>query len=318
MTERTVESVERVLRDELVRGDAMIAAARPILRHLLSNDDHELFSDQTLARVRGMMFDVARQLLSAQAESAEIGDRKEFVAERQDGLAHALLEDTAFLGHAHALSLEAQLTEHLQAGSGIDAVLPPLVQDLAAAEDAATAGLSMAVLAAQARFVQHYRRMELPLRELPGDLFHRALLLLRSHAGAGDGDRDAGAEDAERRLRGAYEEDAGRLALLSRLVMSLESHAARALAVDHAGLAIFASALAMASGQERELTLLSFAERQFSRLALALRAAGLEQQAVEQQFIFLHPEVALPDGFEMLRTDRAAALLAASQPEAAF
>ena len=64
--------------------------------------------------------------------------------------------------------------------------------------------------------------------------------------------------------------------------------------------------------------MLSFADRQFARLALALRAAGLKQQAVEEQFLYLHPEIALPDGFDRLRADRAAALLAGSRPEAAF
>jgi hypothetical protein len=61
---------------------------------------------------------------------------------------------------------------------------------------------------------------------------------------------------------------------------------------------------------------LSFADRQFARLALALRAAGLKQQAVEEQFLYLHPEISLPDGFDRLRADRAAALLAGSRPEA--
>ena len=73
----------------------------------------------------------------------------------------------------------------------------------------------------------------------------------------------------------------------------------------------------MASGQDRELTLLSFADRQYGRLALGLRAAGLTQLAVEQQFLFLHPQIALPRGFEMLATDRAAAMLAGSPPEGA-
>src|SRR5688572_25865009 len=128
MSEQTVESVEQVLRDELGRGDAMIATARPILRHLLATDDHALFSDEVIARVRGMMLSVAGQLLFAQAEAAEARDRAGYVAERQDELAQALFEDTAFLAHAHALVLEAQLAERLQARSGIDPVLPPLVQ----------------------------------------------------------------------------------------------------------------------------------------------------------------------------------------------
>lgn len=314
MTEQTVESVEQLLRDELERGDAMIATSRPILRHLLANDDHALFNDEMIARIRGMMNHVAAQLLFAQAAAAGAFDRAAYAAARQDELAQALFEDVAFLAHAHALTLEAQLAERLQGRSGIDAVLSPLVQELAAAREMDMAGLAMAVLAAQARFMQHHRRMELPLGELPGDLFHRALLLLRAHA---DEDEDAAAE-AERQLRDDYEEGAGRLGLLTRLVMAMGQRAVRALAIDHAGLAIFSTALAMAARQERSLTVLSFADRQFARLALALRAAGLKQQAVEEQFLYLHPEIALPDGFEMLRADRAAALLAGSQPEAAF
>jgi hypothetical protein len=74
----------------------------------------------------------------------------------------------------------------------------------------------------------------------------------------------------------------------------------------------------MASNQDRDVTILSFADHQFARLALSLRAAGLRQQAVEEQFLYLHPEVALPDGFDMVRADRAAAMLASSRPEAAF
>jgi hypothetical protein len=313
MTEQAVESVELLLREELGRGDSMIATSRPILRHLLANDDHALFNDEMIARIRGMMTHVASQLLFAQAAAVGTADSAGYVADREEELAQALFEGTGFLSHAHALTLEAQLTERLRARSGIDSVLSPLVQELAAAREMDVAALSMAVLAAQARFMQRHRRMELPLSELPGDLFHRALLLLRSHGGEAE---DATAE-AERQLRETYDEGTGRLGLLTRLVVAMGQRAVRALAIDHSGLAIFSTALAMASSQERDLTVLSFAERQFARLALALRAAGLKQQAVEQQFLFLHPEVALPDGFDMLRADRAAALLAGSLPEAA-
>lgn len=312
MTEQTAEAVEMLMRDELGRGDAMIATSRPILRHLLANDDHALFSDEMIARIRGMMNHVAAQLLFAQGAAADVLDRARYVAERQDELAQTLFEDTDFLAHAHALTLEAQLTERLQGRSGIDTVLTPLVQELAAAKEMDVAGLAMAVLAAQARFMQHHRRMELPLGELPGDLFHKALLLMR---GQTDEDEPAAGQAAQQ-LRDGYEEGAGRLGLLTRLVMTLGQKAARALAIDHAGVAIFATALAMASGQARGLTVLSFADRQFARLALALRAAGLRQQAVEAQFLFLHPEIALPDGFDAVRADRAAALLSASRPEA--
>jgi len=314
MTEQAAETVEKVLRDDLIRGDATIASARPILRHLLSSDDSGLFSDEMVARVRGMVLSVAEQFLFAQAEAAEARDRPAYVARRVDNLAAALFEDGAFLSHAHALTVEAQQVERLQGRSGVDPVLTPLVQELVAAQDAAgTAGLAMAVLAAQARFQQHVRRMELPLRELPGDLFHLALTLMRSRASAED---YPAAESAERQLRNDYDEGAGRLGLIARLVMEMGEDAERALAIDHAGLGIFATALSMASGQERDLVLLSFAERRHARLALSLRAAGLRQQATVEQFLVLHPDLALPDGFEMLDADRAAALLAASRPEA--
>jgi hypothetical protein len=314
MSEQTAEAVELLMRDELGRGDAMIATSRPILRHLLINDDHTLFSDEMIARIRGMMNHVAAQLLFAEAAAADALDHARYAAERQDALAQALFEDTELLAHAHALTLEARLTERLMGRSGIDAVLTPLVQELAAAKEMDVAGLAMAVLAAQARSMQHHRRMELPLGELPGDLFHKALLLLQDQ---GDEDEPE-AERAAQQLREAYEEGASRLGLLARLVMTLGPKAARALAIDHAGVAIFATALAMASGQERGLTVLSFADRQFARLALALRAAGLQQQAVEEQFLYLHPETALPGGFGAVRADRAAALLASSRPQVAF
>jgi hypothetical protein len=313
MSEQAVETVERVLHDELVEGDAMIAAARPILRHLLANDDNGLFSDETIARVRGLVLSVAGQLLFALAAAAEVRDRPTYAAERQDELARALFADTAVLAHAHALTVEAQLMERLQGRSGIDPVLTPLIQELVASKDGGIAGLAMAVLAAQARFQQHWRRMELPLGELPGDLFHRALTALREQAR--DGDARA-AEAAERQLRDDYQEGAGRLGLIARLVMAMGHKAPRALAIDHGGLAIFATALAMASRQERDLVVLSFSERQYARLALSLCAAGLKQQAVLEQFLYLHPDISLPEGFDMLRADRAVALLAASQPDA--
>lgn len=314
MTQQSVESVEQMLREELGRGDVLIATAGPILRHLLANDDLGFFNDEVVARVRGMLSHVAMQLLFVQASAIGAPDHAEYAAERQEELVLALFEDSAFITHAHALTLEAQTAERLRARGGIDSVLTPLVQELAASKESEMATLAMAVLAAQARFVQHHRRMELPLGELPGDLFHRARVVLRSQ---GEATADEYAE-VERRLRERYDEGLARIGLLTKLIVAMDQKATRALSIDHAGLAIFATALAMASGQERDLAVLSFADRQFARLALALRAAGLKQQAVEEHFLYLHPQVTLPDGFDMMRPDRAAALLGASHPGAAF
>ena len=309
--ETGVESVETLLRAELAQGDAMISTATPILRHLLANEDQALFSDEVVARVRGMVTDVARQLLHAQAEASAVVDRGAFLAEREDPLAASLIDDAAF--HVHALTLEAKLALQLQARCNIDAVLPPLLQELVASKDDVLAGTAMAVIAAQARFIQHHRRMSLAVGELPGELFHRGLLALRSQAG----DSDETAAAAERALRDTFDEAHSRLGLLSRLVMRMGKAAPRTLDLDNAGLAMFATALAMASDQERAVTVVSFSDRQFARLALTLRAAGLKQPAVEEQFLFLHPEISLPAGFEQLSADRAALLLASSAPQGA-
>ena len=307
-TETSLESVETLLRDELAQGDAMISTATPILRHLLVNDDRALFSDEVVARVRAMTADAARQLLHAEAQAGQIADRASFLAEREDGLAYALVEEPAFLAHVHALSLEGTLALQLQARCSIDGVLTPLLQELVASSDDFVAGSAMAVIAAQARFIQDHRRMAMPLRELPGELFHKALLVLRSHGGA----RDESIVAAERALREGYDEAHSRLGLLTRLVMRLTRPAPGALDLGSAGLAVFSTALAMATGQERELTVVSFSERQLVRLALALRAAGLDQPSVEEQLLVLHSIVALPAGFDQLSAERAALLLASS------
>ena len=306
--ETSVESVETLLRDELAQGEAMLSTATPILRHLLVNEDQVLFSDEVVARVREMLTDVARQLLHARAEAAGIADRSAYLAENEGALAKALFNEPALLGHVHALTLEAQIALRMQSRSNIDPVLTPLLQELVASKDTATAGTAMAVLASQARFVQHHRRMSLPLGELPVDLFHKALLALRSYVG----DADKSVANAECALRDDFDEGAARLGLLSRLVMRLGKSAPRALNIDLAGLAVFSSALAMASGQERALTVLSFSDRHYARLALALRAAGLNQPTVEEQFLYLHPDMPLPDGFGALSADRASELLAGS------
>lgn len=299
------ESVEDMLRAELAHGDVILSTARPILRHLLANDDHALFSDEVIARIRGMMVHLARQMLFELAQEVVPSNHGAFVERRQEELATLLLEDTAFLGHAHALTIEAQLAERLQARSGIDPVLSPLLQELAASSDEARAAAAMRVVAAQARFMQKQRRMELPLEELPAELFYTAINLLKAsrHEYADK------AEIVQQRLREKFDESARRIGQMTRLVMTMDQDARRALSVDHAGLSLFSTALSMASEQQRDIVVLSLGENQCARLAISLRAAGLSQSAVEEQFLYLHPEVTLPEGFDALRADRAADLL---------
>src|SRR5690349_5100369 len=116
--ELTPGDVERALREDLARADLALAAARPVLRHFLANDDPELFGDEIIARVRGMLRDLARQLAEAGGASAE------------DLLAERLSANAGLLAHAHALALEGQLLERLRHKSAIDPVLPPLIVEL--------------------------------------------------------------------------------------------------------------------------------------------------------------------------------------------
>lgn len=304
-------TAESILRDELASSDAMLETVGPILRHLLANEDASMFSDETLARVRGILTSLADELLGEVAKAS--GD-DEFRAEGAgvaDDLVAALVENRALLTHVHALALEWQLGERLQARLSLDPVLSPLLQALIAAQNDETAGNAMRFLAAQARHCQAMRRMSLPLCELPGDLLHGALIALRTLAGGNAGE-DAHAAGAERAIRARYDEGASRLGLVSRLVTGMGGGATEALSVSHAGVAIFLSALALASGQDRDLVVFSTNEAQLARLAVALRASGLRTAAIEEQFMALHPDVTLPEGFDRLGPDRAAAMLDAA------
>lgn len=303
--------VETVLREELARGDTLLEAAGPVLRHLLANDDTSLFGDEIIARVRGMLCHLAEQLLMEQALAAAHPEPADFAAGRSDGLVGLLIGHSALVAHVHATALEGQLTDRLQARAGIDAVLSPLLQALISSGDADTAGAGMAMLAAQARFVQQQRRMELPLCELPGDLFHVALIALRT---SGHGEEDAACAAAETTLRARFDEGRSRLGLASRLVTAMGGGAVAALSLSHAGVALFLTALGMASVQSRSSAVMATDERQLARLALSLRAAGLKTRAVEEQFVILHPDFLLPEGFDAMRADRAATLLSMAPP----
>jgi hypothetical protein len=299
-------SVEAGLRDALRAGDAVLTAAAPVLRHLLTSDDSGLFGDAVIARVRGMSSDVARQLFGHLAVAGGEGEGDRTLT----ALTAAITASPAFLGHVHALALEWQLTEVLQERLALDPVLSPLLQALVGSLEPTTAELAMKFLAAQARFGQAQRRMRLPLGELPGDLLHGALVAMRAVAG-GAPELDERAAAAEASIRSVYDEARSRLGLVSRLVTSMGAGSMAALSLEHAGAAIFLSTLASASGQDRDLAVLATSETQRARLALALCAAGLTPAAIEEQLLTLDPDSALPPGLDRLGAERAAAILAA-------
>lgn len=303
-------SVEDGLREALAQGDAAIGTVAPILRHLLASDGHSLFNDEIVARVRGMIDHLATQLLDAVADAAGAPSRNHAAA-TIDQVVSAVIAQPALLAHVHAVALEFQLTERLQARLALDPVLSPLLQALIASPDAATAASAMALLAAQTRFIQAQRRMHLPLNELPADMFHTALQLLTVIPAP-----TAAFAAAEAALREGYDEGRGRLGLLDRLVLGMGGGATAALAVSHAGTALFLTALATGSGQPRDLAALAGHDGQLARFALALRAAGARPETIEQQILAVFPEASPPTGLGAIGPDRAAALLSATAPGA--
>ena len=303
------QSRTAALRDELSRGNAMLARVAPILSHLLATPDHSLFSDELVARIRGMCHDMAWQILRAQAEATGEKGRDAFADRHGEDLADHFFSSPAILSHCHALALEWQLSARFEQQYGIDPVLSPLLQDQIASADSSQASAAMAALATQARFAQAQRRMELPLAELPGDLFHEMLLGWRAFNGQRRSDAMI---RAEAKLRNGYDESANRLALLARLVSGMGEGAVAALDVANAGVALFLSALAARSGQSRPMAVLSTNEKQVLRLALGLRAAGMERSDMEAQVLRFHPQADPPRTIGEVSRAEAAQLLAES------
>jgi hypothetical protein len=306
-------SLDAALREDLALGDAMIRSVAPIMRHLLASDQHSLFADEIVARVRGGVYDLAGQLLDAIAAAQGATERLEHSREALDAFVEALTNVPGLVSHLHALSLESQLTERMQDRLAVDPVLPPLMQALLASTDGSTSALAMSLLAAQVRFQQAQRRMQLPVTELPADLLHSVLLVMRGMADA-DSESEVNARAADASIRERYDESRTRLGIIARLVTAMGGGAVAALSASHAGVAIFTTALALCSSQDRDVIVLSTSEGQIARFALSLRAAGLKPALIGEQIVALHPEVTLPEGFEGLGADRAAALLAVSSP----
>lgn len=157
------DAVEAILRGGLAREARALTAVVPVLRHLLGSEAQGLVSEAILARVRGMINDIAAQVFAAQAGRDPAARAPGGDPAALDALAESLMVDEALLAHCHALAAEGLIADRLHQRYNIDPVLSPLLQELIAAEDPAVATLAMTTLAAQSRFVQGQRRMELPL-----------------------------------------------------------------------------------------------------------------------------------------------------------
>jgi hypothetical protein len=299
-------TVEAILRDELARESRALGAVVPVLRHLLAGDGQRLVSDAVLARVRGMLSDLALQLLAVASgrDPALRGADDSETSRLRDELADELAADPALLAFCHGLATEGLLAERLSRQHAIDPVLSPLLQELIASQQPEVAELAMNALAAQSRFIQSQRRMELPIAELPAELFHAVI---------GMCERIGFEAGGIVHLQQGYDEAASRLGLMARLVSAMRRGAVAALALDHAGLALFVSALATLSRQPRDHAVLACHEGQGARLALALRAAGLGGDAIERQLLVTEPGVPMVAEIAAISPERARRLLAADQ-----
>ena len=292
--------VQHPLRAALAEGDRLVARSGPALQHMLAAQERSLVSEAVVAQVGGMLADMARQLVDARGAVQDSGLARAEIAE--------LLSQSADLrAHCQALALEWRLALRLETELALDPVLSPVLQALVGEGGGETGGLAMAALAAQARFAQAQRRMELPLSELPAELFHDVLQVARENSSP---DEDDSANRADASLRSAYDEGAGRLALLARLADLDLPTAVHVFNVEEAGVALWLSTLAARSGESREQTACAASDPLLGRLLLTMRAAGLGPAEAERQALRAQPDAMLPRGLQDIGTREAAQWLA--------
>ena len=279
----------------------MVARTGPALQHLLATQERSLVSEAVVAQVGGMLADLARQLVEARGIPQNAPSARVEIA--------AQLSRSADLrAHGHALALEWRMALRLEADLALDPILSPALQILVSESGGGDAGgLAMAALAAQARFAQAQRRMQLPLGELPAELFHAALQIARQFPSSAESDD---ADRADALLRSSYDEGAGRLALLARLSDIDLPAANQVLHVDAAGVALWLSALAARSGESRKQTACAASDPLLGRLLLTMRAAGLGSAEAERQALLVQPDALLPRGLQDIGTREAAQWLA--------
>lgn len=288
------------LRAALARGDALHARSGPALMHILAAQDRSLLSEAVVAQVSGMLADLSTQLVKA--FSREATTPRQLMAVQSH-----LLQIDGLRAHCQALALEWRLALRLEAEQALDPVLSSLLQTLIGHENAATAALAMAALAAQARFAQAQRRMELAVGELPAELFHAVLVAARA-ALASDLQDDPAKPEA--RLRSTYDEGTSRLSLMARLVAAENALPVPMPPLDEAGVALWLTMLSLRAGEDRDRTACSVADPALGRLLLTLRAAGVAPLEAERQTLRVQPDAVLPRGLQDIGTREAAQWLA--------
>ncbi len=299
--------IASALREQIAQGDQALMGLGAVVAHLLAQPAGALVNEAIIARLRGMIEDITRQLLGSQRD-VDLNDPA--IADHIDGFSAVLMANKPLLEHCHAMALEGRLTEQLERTSSLEQILSPLMQELIASERADVAELAMAALAAQSSFVQHQARMAINLNDLPAELFHSVLAQWQDFAKRREIDLTIQSVEA---LRTGYDESATRGAKLSRLVTAMGKGARASLELPHAGIALFTTALGMASSQSRQLAVISCFSGHLGRLTLALRAAGLTADEIRPSLAMLDPSATLPAGLDEIHPDQAHSILRDSE-----
>jgi len=288
------EQPEDLLRAELARGRRALAAVPMVISALIDDALPALFSEEVVARTRGMMDSLALQLVrGCTGEEPEEADLASLTAD--------LTGMEPLLTHCHALALEGNLLVRLGA-QGLDPVLSPILQQAISGVDPDLATLAMQVLAAQGRFLQAWRRMELPLAELPAELFDQANDACVTQLGARR--MPAGSSDRE------GSEQQTRSEQIASLLLSGSEGLTEGLDPERAGVSLFVSAASLSTGIARSTVIQTIVGGQEARLALMLGACGVDSAARLAAISRLSPDAVRPVSAIGLSPQRARALLA--------
>ena len=287
------------LRHLLTHGERTRLGLPQQLRHRIGFADPSLFDDELIARTRGLLVHLTAQVAGNRSHSGTVRHR-----EARDAILRALFDHPAMLAHCHGLALEYRLTRRLAEENGIDPVLPPILQELIASPIEATSRLASGVLASQTRFLSNMERMQLPLRQLPGELLHDIFAIGRERLG-----EPILADAVEQAVRTSYDEGATRIALLGRLVSAPDYPQTRGWQLPEAGLAPFLASLAEAGGIGMHEAALLTTESQAARLALMMRTLNCNPGSINRNLYILHEDIALPL-ISGLEPDTASSLLA--------
>ena len=275
MTEVSLSSPD--MATALLLADHRLASAGSAAAHRVTFGASHLLEDEILVRLGAILGDLAAQALGF----AGLGRDKAMVHR----LGTMLAGERTIMIHCHALAIEWRLTSALAAHGRIDAVLPPILQEVLVPgggidEEAAIAPLLVSALT---RVNDSLRRMALPWSELPGDLQHMVIALRDALLA------ESGMSDIAPMPWPAGHGEA-RLPLMQRLLGAMGYRAHEALHLDRAGVALFLTALSLSTGAPRELVALATAEDDPVRLALLLRAAGLGRDEAIAQFLVIRPD----------------------------